>query len=132
MKDLQKKMLALYGSLKNLHYCCKGQQYYGMHIMADRLIEDIDPLGVIDHINEHMLGLEGTFIPFQEIVCKEEIASTDPRACLNDVKRLLRNICRIIQNTNYDDLDKGIESYLTGVLDNVISSLGFINQTAGE
>lgn len=130
MKELMSKLLSLYGSLKVLHYTCTGKEYYAMHLLADRLIHDIAPLEVIDHLNEYMLGRDDKFIPFDEIMHKEDIADTNPCTCMRDVRSLLANTIRHIEGMKFDS--KAIESYLTGVEDSLMSALGFINRTVGE
>lgn len=126
MKKLTANLLSIYGSLKNLHYCVDGPNYYQMHLLADRLINDIDPLGVIDHINEHLIGIGDKFIPFQESMDKESVAQINPRATIEETKLLLQKTARMIEGMDCED--RGLEAYLTAVEDTLISSVGFLDK----
>lgn len=126
MKKLMSYMLSIYGSLKNLHYCVDGANYYQMHLLADRLIDDIDPLGVIDHLNEHMIGSDNKFVSFSEIMNKEQICGTSAREAINGCKLLMQKAAREIEGMDFDN--RGLESYLTGVEDTLISSVGFLEK----
>lgn len=127
MKKLMTYMLSIYGALKNLHYGVDGPNYYNMHLLADRLIDDIDPLGVIDHLNEHQIGSYGTFVPFAEIMDKEQVRGTTPRDTMNCCKTLMQKAAREIESMDFED--RGLESYLTGVEDTLIASVGFIEKS---
>lgn len=127
MKKFLTYMMSVYCSLKNLHYCVDGCNYYQFHMLADRLIKDINPLEVIDHVQEHMIGLGDNFIPFQELVAKEQFCDTTPRAALEQTKTLMQKAARCIETMEFDD--KGLESYLTAVEDNLITAIGFLDKS---
>ena len=127
MKKLMTYFLSIYGSLKNMHYAVNGPNYYNMHVLADRLINDIDPLGVIDHLNEHMLGSYGDFVEFSEIMDSSQVKGKTPRDVMNCCKLLMQKAAREIESMDFED--RGLESYLTGVEDNLIASVGFIEKS---
>lgn len=127
MKKLMSYMLSIYGSLKNLHYCVDGPNYYQMHLLADRLISDINPLEVIDHLNEHMIGSEGSFVNFSDIMNKDQICGTTAREAINGCKLLMQKAAREIEGMDFDD--RGLEAYLTAVEDTLISSVGFLEKS---
>ena len=127
MKKLMTYMVSIYGSLKNLHYSVDGPNYYQMHLLADRLIDDIKPLDVLDHIQEHLIGLGDKFVPFQELMDKESVADPSCRSCLEECKTLMQKAARYIEGMDFED--RGIESYLTAVEDALISAVGFIDKS---
>lgn len=128
MKKLMSYMLSIYGSLKNLHYCVDGPNYYQMHLLADRLIDDINPLEVIDHLNEHMIGCTGKFVSFKEIMNPDEVCGDSAREAIDGCKLLMQKTARYIECFDFKDEDKGLESYLTAVEDNLITSVGFLSK----
>ena len=126
MKKIMTQLLSIYGSLKNLHYCVDGPNYYQTHLLADRLIDDIKPLEVIDHIQEHMIGLGDKFVPFQDLMDKEQLADGECRACMESVKTLMQRCARTIEGMDFDD--NGLESYMTAVEDSLIAAVGFLDK----
>ncbi len=127
MRKIQELMLALYGNAKNLHYSRSGKNYYGIHKLADKIIKDVDPLGTIDHINEYNLGVGKEPVDFQELFDERLYVEADFLKSLKAIQFILKTLSNHIEEMEFDT--RAIESYLTGVQDNVIFALGFVNRT---
>ena len=82
---------------------------------------------MIDHLNEHQIGSYGSFVPFDEIMDKEQVKGKSPREIMNCCKLLMQKAAREIESMDFED--RGLESYLTGVEDTLIASVGFINKS---
>ena len=119
MKEIARLLLAFYGTCKNVHYNGRGDKYYSQHLLGDRLIDELDPFDVIDHMQEcTLLGHNKAFLNWNDIICNDYVGDS-----IEHLKDLLEALEEEISNQKFD---KGDESYWTGVLDKVNMCKGFV------
>ena len=93
MLDLLAKLLALYGTLKNLHYSASGAAFYSLHTQADEMNDGI--LDFIDEIQENYnLGQGQPYYNFATIAefSSQFVVDGDVGACLRGVLGLVSSI----------------------------------------
>lgn len=130
MKDIAAILFAIYGECKNMHYGASGPIYYAIHLLGDRLIDELDPLGVIDHLQEAtMLGNGKEAIDWSSIAKPSLIKGTS----LKETCEHLLTLYDALEDCLSDkDFNCGDESYWTGVMDKVNLCRGFVIKTLGE
>lgn len=130
MNNIASILFAIYGQCKNMHYGAKGMNYYAIHLLADRLIDELDPLGTIDHLQEAtMLGNGKEAINWNSIAKPGLIKGTDTEECL---EHLLMLFDALVDCLCDKDFDCGDESFWTGVCDKVNLCKGFVIRTMKE
>lgn len=130
MNDVASILFAIYGQLKNMHYGFRGVNYYGVHLLADRLINELDPLGTIDHLQEAtMLGNGKDAINWNSIAKPSLIKGTGLKESLEHLLKLFDALHDCLCDK---DFDCGDESYWTGVCDKINLCRGFVIRSLGE
>lgn len=119
MKEIAQLLLSIYGTCKNIHYNGKGKDYYAQHLLGDRLIEELGPFEIIDHLQEcTMLGHCKDAINWKDIAINDYIG--------NDLGYLCKLYEALEEEIQSQKFDKGDESYWTGVLDKINMCKGFV------
>lgn len=122
MKNIAQLLFSIYATCKNIHYNGKGKDYYSQHLLGDRLIEELGPFDVIDHLQEcSMLGHNKDAINWADITTNDYIGDT-----LDYLLKLYEALEEEICDQKFD---KGDESYWTGVLDKVNMCKGFVHRS---
>lgn len=127
MNDIASVLFAIYGQCKNMHYGSNGIVYYPVHLLADRLISELDPLGVIDHLQEAtMLGNGKEALNWNVIAKPSLIKGTGLEESLSHLKKLYDALEDFICD---EDFCCGDEAYWTGILDKINLCRGFVIKT---
>lgn len=130
MNDIASILFAIYGQLKNMHYGSKGINYYSVHLLADRLINELSPLDAIDHLQEAtMLGNGKEALNWNQIAKPGLIKGTGVEESL---KHLLKLFDALEDCLCEKDFGCGDEAYWTGMCDKINLCKGFVIKTLGE
>ena len=122
-------LLAVQNFCKDIHYNCKGEAFYGKHLLADRVQENISEY--IDQIKEIcILGSDETTLPSAEYLKKATnfippIVEADKKnfEALGD---LIMSILELIESMN--NSTKGEENLYGNIAQDLQNSLGLINR----
>lgn len=129
MRNVASILLAIYGQCKNIHYGADGMEYYAIHLLGDRLIEELAPLDCIDHLEEAtLLGNGCDFVGWDKIMKPELIKN-------GKVKDMLQHLLKLydaLESSLCRDMGPGDEAYWTGVLDKVNVCRGFVIKSLKE
>lgn len=127
MNSLINQLIAIKETAKNIHYTCKGDNAYSMHLLADRVAENIDDY--IDSLKEAILGND-TYPKFSQEYLREAIALM-PEIKIGDNKENFKKLYILIDNflkyINERDFEKSDESLITTIGENLKNSKGLIN-----
>lgn len=130
MKKIAAVLFAIYGQCKNIHYGADGMSYYAIHLLGDRLIEELAPLDCIDHLEEaSMIGNGRKYIGWNDIAKPELIKEGSVKDMLQHLMKLYDTLEDCIESI---DFGSGDESYWTGVLDKVNVCRGFVLKSLRE
>ena len=128
INQLISHLIAIKEFSKDIHYTCHSQAFYGKHLLADRVQEEID--GYIDDIKETIL-LGSDERPLQSKKYLQGAITLIPDVLLKDDKQNFIELHNLIVKTL--DLIQGIEANraTNAILDNIASNLqqskGLIN-----
>lgn len=128
INQLISHLIAIKEFSKDIHYTCHSQAFYGKHLLADRVQEEID--GYIDDIKETIL-LGSDERPLQSKEYLQRAVTLIPDILLKDDKQNFIELHNLIVKTL--DLIQGIEANraTNAILDNIASNLqqskGLIN-----
>lgn len=127
MNTLIIQLTAIKETAKNIHYTCKGENAYAIHLLADRVSENIDDY--LDACKEAILGND-TYPKFSQEYMKEAI-NLMPEIKIGDNKdnliKLYKLIDTCIQYIQTAQFDKNDESLVTTIGENLKNSKGLIN-----
>lgn len=127
MNILIRHLIAIKETAKNIHYTCKGDNAYSMHLLADRVAENID--GYIDACKEAILGSDN-YPQFAQEYLKGAILMM-PEIKIGDNKENFKKLYNLLDAClKYIDimkLDKSDESLVTTIGENLKNSKGLIN-----
>lgn len=130
MKNVASILFAIYGQCKNIHYGADGMEYYAIHLLGDRLIEELAPLDCIDHLEEaSLIGCDKKFVGWEDIPKAELIKNGTVKDMLEQLLKLYDALEGCLDRIN---MDAGNESYWTGVLDKVNVCRGFVFKSLRE
>ncbi len=120
-------LMAIQNYSKDIHYNCKGENFYGNHLFADRIGEGID--NNIDTLKEVCLLGRGT----------KPLKSTEYLAkCLNFIPETIgfQNMRELLENTlrhieSMGNLSKGDENIIGAIAQDIQNNIGLINIMQG-
>ena len=127
MNTLINQLIAIKETAKNIHYTCKGENAYSIHLLADRVAENID--GYLDSLKEAILGND-TYPKFAQeylrdaIILMPDIKIGDNK---NNFMKLYTLIDICLKHIDEMQLDKSDESLVTTIGENLKNSKGLIN-----
>lgn len=118
------------GLATDLHYCAKGPQFFGLHLMADKIREPIP--GFVDDIFEVGFLGAGKPAPLSKTIV-EQVAARQPFSARPvDILNLLRQYLTQAQ----DEIEKqavksnqAMSNLLGGISQTLQQSQGFVSQT---
>lgn len=127
MNKLIIKLIAIKETAKGIHYTCKGNEAYSMHLLADRVVENIDDY--IDSCKESILGsdeypLQGTKYLFEAI---KLIPVINPGNNKENFTLLYHIIEDTLKHINSMQVDKADENLIGNIAENLKNSKGLIN-----
>lgn len=122
------QLIAICNYSKDIHYNCKGDSFYGKHLLADRVQENINEY--IDQIKEIcILGADKKTLPSGEYLLKATsfipVVAAEDRANFKSLENLLVNTLATIEEL---DGTKGEENLYGAIAQDLQNSLGLINQ----
>lgn len=122
-------LLAIANFAKDIHYNCKGEAFYSMHLLADRVQENI--YEYIDGIKEtFFLAADIKTLPSKEYLMQAsyiipDVTGTD-KEDFKELKKLITDTLRLIQNLN--SMSIGEENLIGNIAENLQNSIGLINR----
>lgn len=104
MLDILARLTAIKSYAKDIHYSAKGESFYGIHLLMDRVVDGLD--GFIDSINE---------------VCYMGAGDEPPAS--RDVLRLAQAVIPVLTNT-HENIER-----LVSIIKATLSELDGIKNT---
>lgn len=122
-------LIAIANYAKDIHYNCKGEAFYSMHLLADRVQENI--YEYIDSIKEtFFLAADIKTLPSKEYLMQATLLLPDitgiDKEDFKELKKLITDTLRLIQNLN--SMSTGEENLIGNIAENLQNSVGLINR----
>ncbi len=135
MKDTILNLIAIKAVCKDMHYGATGQQFYGLHLLADRIAEPIS--GFIDSIKEVCFLGNELDAPSSAEIHADLPGSiptfTNPQTTLETLKELLKLAeYRIEEITALPSITQGELNLLGEVAQHLKLSRGLVHRTLTE
>ena len=124
-------LLAIANFAKDIHYTCKGDAFYGKHLLADRIYEGL--YDFIDGLKEIcLLGNEILPLPSGEYLAYTmnllPIVETDDNKNFQNMQKLLVDCLVLMQEMLQDtDTPRAEVSLIDGIAQDLQQKLGLIN-----
>lgn len=113
---------------KDIHYNCSGENFYGNHLFADRINDNINEY--IDQLKEICL-LGHNLKPLHSSEYLRNAASGIPlKASFSQMSELLLNCLMLIETMH--GISKGDENLLGAIAQDLQNNLGLINIMYGD
>lgn len=121
-------LTAISNYAKDIHYNCLGDNFYGNHLFADRIAENISDY--IDQLKEIcLLGHAIRTLHSSEYL--EKAAGIIPKdISFKTMKALLIDALTIIENTH--NISKGDENLIGAIAQDLQNNIGLINIMYGD
>lgn len=126
--NLISSLIAISNFAKDIHYSCHGEAFYGKHLFADRIQDNL--YDYIDQIKEIcLLGNEIEPLPSAEYL-KSAITLIPSKTHIDthnfeNMKELVINTLALIEDT--ENLTKGEENLIGNIAQDLQNNLGLIN-----
>ena len=121
-------LMAISNLAKDIHYNCQGSNFYGNHLFADRINENLGEY--IDQIKEICL-LGHSFKPLSSSEYLNRAAKTVPiEPSFSSMSELILNTLMLIENI--EGVSKGDENLLGAIAQDLQNNIGLINIMYGE
>ena len=121
-------LLAISNYAKDIHYNCKGQNFYGNHLFADRITENLSDY--IDQLKEICLLGHGLKTMHSGDYLTEAADLIPKEINFKTMKRLLIDTLSIIESIN--GISKGDENLLGAIAQDIQNNIGLINIMYGD
>ena len=116
-------LMAISHYAKDIHYNCKGANFYGNHLFADRIGENL--ADYIDQLKEICL-LGHNLKPYgSKVYLAEAIRFIPEGAEFRSIKRLMLDTLDIIEKIK--DVAKGDENLIGAIAQDIQNNVGLIN-----
>jgi len=127
-------LLAVANFAKDIHYSCHGESFYGKHLFADRIQENL--YKYIDQIKEICL-LGNDIEPLSSIEYLRKAADIIPVKNPNDDKVNFKEMQNLMIETlglidNMENMTKGEENLIGNIAQDIQNNLGLINLQVKE
>ena len=121
-------LTAISNFAKDIHYNCKGDNFYGNHLFADRIADNLNDY--IDQLKEICLLGHGvrTLHSSEYLNGAAEIIPED--ISFKTMKKLLIEALDIIENT--ENISKGDENLIGAIAQDIQNNIGLINAMYGD
>ena len=138
MKDCIVRLTVIKNLAKDIHYNAHGREFYGIHLLMDRVADGLDQF--IDDIKENIYLGRGQFPPASKEIFKVAEAMLPEKLPYDTVAQLgiladfisgtLENIFELVSNTKillngdialFDDISKDLHKKL-GLINNTINN----------
>lgn len=131
MDKLISCLMAIIGFAKDIHYSCKNDAFYSKHLLADKIIDDIDDY--LDRIKEEIL-LADDIIPKSTAEYYKMASDLMPTRDNDDIENfsklkilVIETLSHIENITEKDTLTRGDMNLLDDIANNLQAKLGLIN-----
>ena len=129
INDLIVHLIAIGSHAKDIHYNCWGDDFYGKHLFADRIQENLNEY--IDQLKEVCLRGHA----YEPLDSKEYLRKAIPlipnsKNDFLDMQKLLLDTLQLIEDI--DGLSKGDDNLLGAIAQDLQNSVGLINIMYGE
>ena len=127
MLDVLSRLTAIKHYAKDIHYNARGDSFYAVHLLMDRIADDLD--GFIDSINEiYYLGA-GNLPPQSRDVLMVAEAYIPSVIDIQFLKNLISTTLDVLDSVN--DENRAVNSLLDSISQDLKLKLGLLNrQTA--
>lgn len=138
MMDTMARLLAIYHYAKDIHYSAKGESFYAIHLLMDRIAEDIH--GQIDSINEVCYLGKGHVAPSSKDIMKKAYENmpelwSDTKENIGELEHLIggtvENILEMIENGT-DNMTSAEASLLDEIAQSLMLKKGLITRSLKE
>lgn len=125
-------MLAIANFAKDIHYTCKGEAFYGKHLLADRIQDGL--YDFIDSIKETcFLGNEVLPLPSSEYLARAinllPTVETDDKKNFQAMQKLLIDSLVLMQEMLQEtDTPRAEVSLVDGIAQDLQQKLGLVNR----
>lgn len=126
MIDILVKLVALYGTLKNLHYSAHGHAFYSIHKLADDMSDHL--LDFVDEIQEnYFMGQGNKTVNTGNLFSfsSAQIVDGTPEDCLRASLQLINELLDLITELN----TPAVEDIFSRLSNELYKNRGFILQT---
>lgn len=132
MKDIIIRLFAIFGIAKNFHYSASGSDFYGNHLLFDKISENI--LDFADDIQEDYflsrnLPAVNFNIIFKEAAKLVEANSSSPESLRNFIRD---TIYFIDEASKSPELSEGDKTNLGDISSDLSKKLGFLNRVSSR
>lgn len=138
MIDTMSRLLAIYHYAKDIHYSARGESFYGIHLLMDRVAEDIN--GQIDSINEICYLGKGHAAPSSKDIMKKAYENmpefwSNTKENMGELENLIggtiENIIEMIENGS-DNMTSPEASLLDDIAKTLMLKKGLITRSLKE
>ena len=125
-------MIAIQNFAKDIHYCCKGDDFYSKHLFADRIYDGLDAF--IDGIKETcLLGNDILPLPSGEYLAKAmnllPALEHDDKKNFEAMQKLLIDCLVLMQEMLQEkDTPRAEVSLIDGIAQDLQGKLGLVNR----
>lgn len=124
-------LLAIANFAKDIHYTCKGEAFYGKHLLADRIQDDL--YDFIDRIKETcLLGNEVLPLPSGEYLARAmnllpQVTDDDKSNFQSMQKLLIDSLVLMQEMLKETDTPRAEVSLIDGIAQDLQQKLGLVN-----
>ena len=125
-------LVAIQNFAKDIHYSCKGDAFYGKHLLADRIYDGLDTF--IDGIKETcLLGNDILPLPSGEYLAKAmnllPALEQDDKKNFEAMQKLLTDCLVLMQEMLQEkDIPRAEVSLVDGIAQDLQGKLGLVNR----
>ena len=121
-------LVAVASTAKDIHYTCSGNDFYGKHLFADKIYDNINEY--IDRLKEVcLLGHKYAPLNAREYY-KEAIPEIPYNADFESIRDLMIKVLALIEQIN--GVSKGDENLLGAIAEDIQNNVGLINIMYGD
>lgn len=121
-------LLGIYNTAKDIHYSCSGPNFYGDHLLSDRIAENINEY--IDQLKEICLLGRG-YEPLKSYDYLVRVVDVIPHTSnFLNIKGLMENT--LIHIEKLEDLSKADENLIGAIAQDIQNNIGLLNIMEGK
>lgn len=121
-------LLGIYNTAKDIHYSCGGPNFYGDHLLSDRIAENINEY--IDQLKEICLLGRG-YEPLKSYDYLIRVVDVIPHTSnFLNIKGLMENT--LIHIEKLEDLSKADENLIGAIAQDIQNNIGLLNIMEGK
>ena len=122
------QLTAIYNFARDIHYNCGGENFYGNHLFADRISNNLEDF--LDQIKEICLLGNGIAPKKSKEYLKEAIYLIPDNVDFKSMAVLLTQTLNTIEKIN--SVSKGDENVLANIAQDIQNKLGLLNIMFGD